>query len=219
MKNFYLTIGKKIQENRKIVWISVTSMFSVGLLVVAYLLLREYQYREAYTHFFSMVKQPIFSVAGTDKGTEQALDLAIEKIEDHEQQFTGDKAQIRAKIYLINYLAKKKAWGDAEKNCRIVAKMVSLPELKAYFYFRSGMFAEQEKDFIQAKDSFAQAGKYFRDGHVLKATALLGEIRARRALKEGSKDLVDAIYAMENTSDEIRARALFYHLSDEKNPR
>ena len=190
-----------------------------GALFIVYQIYDESRNLKEQERFTKMLQEPAFAVAGTDRGTKEGLDLAIEKLREYEAETSGRPAKLRSKVYLLGFLEKQGNWQGGQEMAEILAGEVRLPELKAFFYFRAGVLAENNGDHEAAETFFEQAESFIpEDSPLLKSKIVLSRLRARQALNQDYQDILQDFSkgSIENVSADVLAEILVYSLLTEE---
>ena len=116
--------------------------------------------------------------------TDGAPEIAVEKLAKYTEAFSHTDAYLRSQVYRLHFLAKAKKWGEAGELCLDLAKQLATPELRAYFYFRAGLYLEMAGNYRSAEQAYKSAGADIAKKNSLKATALFNQGRMLVTLEQ-----------------------------------
>ena len=177
-----------VRENTRqfaLAFFALLTLFLCGLGYTAWL---EHRESQSLISFRKLMKEPPMNIQSGSP------EIALEKLTEYGKEHRHRKARLRGMLYQLQYLEKEKKFRTMAQLCIKIGDELESPELRASFYLRGALHAENLGLYEKAEKAYRLAAKNIHKKNELKAKALLGQSRmlgvlgkkkdARKALKE-----------------------------------
>ena len=213
LNRFFYFIRK---HGRRFAFVLLIS-FTLLLCIIGYIAWYDHRESQSLISFRKLMKEPTMD---SESGSSE---IAIEKLREYAKQYGHKNARLRAMLYQLQYLEKEKKFGTMAKLCLKIGDNLETPELKANFYLRGALHAENLALYKNAAKGYGLAAKAIKDKNELKAQALLGQARMLRILgkKKEARAALEEILDFAEEKNKVQkylSYAVLYLLALEKEP-
>ena len=180
--------------------IIIIAFISFCLLFVFILYTSWYDTRESKSQiaFQELLEEPTLNVkAGSSE-------ISIEKLDAYSKKYSFEKAKLRALLYKQRYLLKEKKYKELVTTLLEIGDKAKNPEIKALFYMKAGLYAENLKDYKRAALAYGNVIKATKLENNIKAQALLNKARTLFYLgnKKEAKIALEKLISFEKNNNE-----------------
>ena len=202
-----------LKRNAREVLIGGAILLVVGIGTVIYFVWAEGREQDSIVAFEEVTASQMGNVV-------LAQSVALEDLQKYAEEYTHDRARLRAHVYQVDLLIDQDQRQAAADTCRKIAEEAESPELRSYYYMRAGFLYEDAEQFQQAREAFRLAASFFREPHMLQAEARFGEARSAYAMgdSEGGRAAMQQLFAIKDATDleKVYGRALAFYLRQER---
>ena len=172
-------------------------VFLGGLGYVAW---RDHRETQSLVSFRKLMKEPTMDIKSGSP------EIALEKLKEHGKRYSHKNARLRAMLYQLQYLEKEKKFGAMAEICLEIGDNLETPELRANFYLRGALHAENLASYKSAEKGYRLAAKVIKDQNEFKAKALFGQGRMLAILgkKEEARNALKEIFAFTKNKNEVQ---------------
>ncbi len=161
--------------------------------------------QDALADFEKLLNNPVMALGSrTDR-------KAIEKLEEYLKTHSDTASRRRAEIHLLDYYADAKDFIKAAELAVRLAQDLDLPEQRAYFHLRAGIYYENAARYSLAQESYARVSSFLREESYPRAVAVFGEARCLIRIGRRADGLtkMKELLAMDKVEniDRLRAQA------------
>ena len=177
-----------IRKNTRQFVLAISMFLTVFFCALGYLAWIEHREKQSLLAFRKLMKEPTMDMKSG------STEIALEKLKGYGARHGHTEARLRGMLYQLRYLEKEKKFRTMAKLCLKIGDALETSELKANFYLRGALHAENLGLYKEAEKGYRLAGKSIKKKNELKARALFGQSRmlgvlgkkeeARESLKE-----------------------------------